>query len=267
MHRRIGQRVAALTARALAAGLLCLVGACRESAPPETRAGSPPLTLFAAASTADALEEVAAAFEEETGAEARINAAGSATLARQIEAGAPADLFLSANREWMDYLVARGLVDKPRDLLGNRLVVIQPAGAAPLDSPEDFLAPAVRRIAVGDPESVPAGAYARQALKGLGLWDRLGPRLVPGSDVRQTLWFVERGEADAGIVYATDAAASDAVRVAFELDPALTGPIRYPVARVKRPEASPRAQEFLEYLTGPAAAAIFERHGFLGVGR
>lgn len=222
-----------------------------------------PLRLFAAASTAEAVEAVAAAFQDAYGTPVQVNLASSAILAKQLAAGAEGDVFLSASGDWADFLADEGLVLRRRDLLANHLVVVAPAdGRAPLSRPEDLLRDDVRRVAVGNPESVPAGQYARQALTRLGLWHRLQPKCVSGGDVRQTLFFVERGEADAGIVYATDAAVAPGVCVAFELDLDPSDPIRYPAVLLKRNRPHPAAERFYEFLASPQAEAIFTSHGF-----
>ncbi len=176
------------------------------------------LTVFAAASLTDAMHDVAALWQAAGHPPFRASFAASSTLARQIEQGAPANLFASADEKWMDYLAQRGLIaaDTRTDLLGNDLVLIVPA-----DKPTNvIIGPGFDlttllgpngRLSVGDPAHVPAGIYAEQALKKLGMWDKVAPRLAPAADVRSALLLVERGEAPAGIVYATDAAASDRV--------------------------------------------------------
>lgn len=228
-----------------------------QSAPPR------PITLFAAASTANAIDELRAAFTAENGTRVRTNFAASSTLAQQILHGAEADLLLSANERWADELTKAKLVARRQDLLGNELVVVVAVDSRlVLTQPSDLLAGNVKRVALGDPESVPAGVYARQALEKLGLWNGLKPKVVAAADVRQALSLVELAAADAGIVFATDAAASGAVRVALRVDPSLCDPIRYPLVLLKPAEPHPEAQPFYEFLTGPKAAAIFRRHGF-----
>jgi molybdate transport system substrate-binding protein len=240
-----------------AIALTSLLGAC--SAPQ----GNQRVVVFAASSTSDALEAVAKHFTQQTGIEVKLVLEGSATLARQIQAGAEADLFLSANDEWADYLEGKVDIAERREYLGNRLVAVVPAASkAQVTVPEDLLGPNIERLAIGDPDSVPAGAYARQALQKLGLWDRLPSKLVPAADVRQALLYVERGEADAGIVYATDAKSSKSVRSAFEFSPGLTDPIRYPLVLLQRGAQNPAANKFYDYLQTPEAKAQFTAQAF-----
>ena len=163
------------------------------------------ILFFAAASTQDAVREISNRFEAENQVPVALNFAASSTLAQQILAGAGGDLFLSANLHWVEEVMTEGLASRRRDLLGNRLVVIAPAGSGlQLRNPSDLLDPRIARLSLADPEGVPAGIYARDALRGLGLWQFLQSKVVRGSDVRQALFFVEQGEAEAGIVYATD---------------------------------------------------------------
>ena len=249
----------------LAAGLhLAAAGpGAGESAP----GGSSPC-LFAAASLTSALTEILprARFPR-----LRISFAGSSALARQIDAGAAADLFVSASPEWMDYLQERGRIEGGTrfDLLANRLVVITPAGSGLEVRPRpDFdLAGAFRgRLAVGDPGHVPAGIYARQALEALGWWPALEPRLAPAHDVRAALLYVERGECEAGVVYATDAAVSPRVRVAAELADSLHAPIRYPAAVVAGRD-SPAVRRLVRRLRSREAGEVFRGHGFTVLAR
>lgn len=246
----IGGRAATI---ALLLGLVC----CSRNPRPE------PLLVFAAASATDAVSEITVAFERETGLPVRCNFAASSALARQIETGADADLFLSANERWADVLVRDGLVEARLDLLGNTLVIVVPENSPlPIASPEDLLDARVERISLADPDSVPAGIYAKQALLGLGLWGRLKGKVVRGFDVRQALLFVERGEAEAGLVYATDAAISSSVRVAVEVDASLTEPIRYPLALLKSARDKPGARQLFDYLQAKPAGEVFRKLGF-----
>jgi molybdate transport system substrate-binding protein len=222
----------------------------------------PTVAVFAAASTGDALEEIARALETDTGIKVQINPAASSTLAVQIEQGAGADLFLSADEAWADHLERKGLCFERRDLLGNRLVVVVPAdNAVSLNGLDDLQADKYKRIAVAR-EGVPAGDYTRQALKAAGVWDAVRGRTVEGGDVRATLTYVLRGEADAGFVYATDAAARGKVRVAYEVPEQLHQPIRYPLVLIRRDQPNPAAQQLYDYLAGDKAAAAFRRAGF-----
>jgi molybdate transport system substrate-binding protein len=234
---------------------LCWLAGCGS---PQTA----PVTLFAAASTRDALHDVIADFQNQTGTRVELNTGASSTLARQIEEGAGADLFLSADEAWADHLVDCGLVAERRDLLSNRLVVIVPAEHSPaVNDLADLAGPAVTRLALAGP-SVPAGRYARQALTKAGLWERLKDRVRQGGDVRATLAYVVRGEADAGVVYATDARGSSAVRVAVRIKEDLHTPIRYPLVLVRREAMKPEARSLYDYLHSEAAAAVFRRYGF-----
>jgi molybdate transport system substrate-binding protein len=243
--------------------LSVLLAACMPS-PPSSE--EPELLVFAAASLSDVLIEVGEAFEASGGASVAFHFAASSTLARQIAAGAPADLFLSAGPEPVELLEERGAVvpGSVRPLLGNRLVVVVPAeGGLTVTAPADLLA--VERLALADPEAgVPAGVYARQWLEREGLWAALRPRLVPALDVRAALAAVAAGNVDAGVVYATDAAASGRVRVAYRVPPERAPRIVYELAEVAggdRPEP-PGRQAFAAYLAGADTAAVFTRHGF-----
>lgn len=226
-------------------------------------AASGDVTVFAAASLTSALQEVLPASRPPR---VSLSFGSSSALARQVEAGAPADLFLSSSDEWVDYLQQRGLVDSTTrvDLLANRLVIVAPAGEGfPVElSPGfDFAGAFAGRLALGDPDHVPAGVYARQALRRLGWWEGLRHRLAPAPDVRAALVFVERGECAAGIVYATDAAISARVEVVALLPDSLHAPIRYSAAATSG-RATPAVLEVLARLRSPAAAAVFRRCGF-----
>jgi molybdate transport system substrate-binding protein len=172
-------------------------------------------------------------------------------------------VLLSADTKWADYLAENGLVAQRRDLLGNRLVIVVPKdGKTDVRKPEDLLAAGIEHLALGEPQSVPAGRYAKQALSKLGLWPRLEAKVVPAADVRQALAYVETGAAEAGIVYATDAAVSNRVRVAVEISSDLTAPIRYPVVLLKHGQQSAAARAWYGYLSSPEAAKIFRKYGF-----
>jgi len=244
--------------------------------PPALAAGAraePGPVVFAAASLTNAFEEIGRLWRQAGNAPARFSFAASSALARQIEGGAPAAIFASADAQWMDELARRGLIvpETRTDLPGNRLVLI-----APVDSPlPSGLGPDAtvqrgfdltgllgdRRLAVGDPDHVPAGRYARQALEALDLWRQAAPRLAPADNVRVALALVERGEAPYGIVYATDAAATPRVKVAAVFPADSHAPIVYPVA-VVRGHDGPAARGFLAFLGGPQASEVFRRHGF-----
>jgi molybdate transport system substrate-binding protein len=224
------------------------------------------IMVFAAASLTDALQEIGAAYGREQGKRVVFSFAASMTLARQIELSAGADLFIAADTESMDYLEQRNRIAKPsrEDLLGNRLVLIAPANANTTlaIAPEMKLAAALRggRLAMANVESVPAGRYGRAALMALGAWTGVADRLAQGEDVRTALAYVARGEAPLGIVYATDARVEPRVRVVATFPENTHPPIVYPAALT--PEAGPDAAQFLAYLRGPQARAVFERAGF-----
>lgn len=222
------------------------------------------LLVFAAASTKEAVDEVLRDFvRDRASATVKASYGSSAALSHQLQAGAEADLFLSASDAWVDALEQQGLVAARRDLLGNALVAVVPARSKlELAEPADLLSDGVQRLAVGEPESVPAGIYAKRALVELKLWDRLKPKIVGGADVRQALAFVETGAAEAGIVYATDAAVSQKVKVAFALDEKLSGPIVYPLALMKQARDKPAAAALYSTFQSDRAAKIFRRHGF-----
>lgn len=242
--------------RTVAAVLIAAAAACgvREESPS-------PILFFAAASTQDAVQEISTRFEAENQVPVTLNFAASSTLAQQILAGAGGDLFLSANVRWVEEVMTKGLASSRRDLLGNRLVVIAPAGSGlQLRKPSDLLDPKIARLSLADPEGVPAGIYAREALRRLDLWQSVQSRVVRGSDVRQALFFVERGEAEAGIVYATDLRISEAVQPLLELDAASSRPIVYPLLLLQSPGEA--ARRFFEYLSSPESAEVFRRFGF-----
>jgi molybdate transport system substrate-binding protein len=231
--------------------------------------GHTPTTLlvFAAASVTDALGEVDRAFTARTHVAVRESFAASSVLAKQIEAGAPAQVFFSADLAWMDYLQKRDLLRRGsrRDVLGNALVLIAPADSAVhlTIAPHFDLTGTLGggRLATGDPDSVPAGKYARAALEQLGVWDSVAPRLVRAENVRMALEYVARGEAALGIVYRTDARAEKRVRVVDTFPAGTYPPIIYPVA-VTAGAQGEEASRFVEFLCGPEAQAIFARYGF-----
>ena len=221
--------------------------------------------VSAAVSLTGLLERLASGFERETGTAVALNLAGSSTLAAQILAGAPVDVFISADERQMDRVSAEALIDADTRvvLLSNRLAVVVPAGAAPPRAAAELGGPAFRRIAVGDPAGVPAGVYARAWLTSIGLWDALAPRMAPTRGVRAALAVVESGDADAGIVYRTDARSSDAVTVAFEVAEDAGPAIAYPAAVLTDAPNPAGAARFLAHLQGRAARAAFAGAGFI----
>ncbi|WP_264214522.1 molybdate ABC transporter substrate-binding protein [Leisingera thetidis] len=224
------------------------------------------VTVFAAASTKTALDEAAADYRAETGRALTISYAGSPALARQIQLGAPADVFISANPGWMDVLQQDGLVAATSrlDLLSNRLVLIaHGTGAAPLDLETADLSAVLGegRLAMGLVDSVPAGIYGKAALTALGQWAAVAPKVAQAANVRAALALVSSGEAPMGVVYATDAAAERNVTVIADFPGDSHPPITYPAARVSGGNED-EAQAFLDYLQSPASRSIFQRHGF-----
>lgn len=223
--------------------------------------------IFAAASTTNAITDISNLFTEKKMGETLISFASSSTLAKQIDKGAPADVYLSANPKWMDFLEEKNQIEPETrfDILGNKIVLI-----APIDSDIKItIAPGVGlagiigedKLAVGDPDHVPVGIYAKQALESLGEWTALAPKLARTKDVRSALALVERGEAPLGIVYSTDAAISKKVRVVAVFPEETHPPITYPVGLVAG-NATPAAKAYIEFLKTPEARAIFEQYGF-----
>jgi molybdate transport system substrate-binding protein len=229
-------------------------------------ADKPSITVFAAASLTNALQELGDGFTKESSIPVKFSFAASSTLARQIENGAPADVFLSADQEWMDYLQTRNLIraDTRRDVLGNRLVLIAPADSTVKlkIEPRFALAAALGkgRLATGDPDSVPVGRYAREALTFLGVWNDVADRVVRADSVRSALAFVDRAEAPLGIVYETDALIDKRVRVVDVFPAGSHKPIVYPIALTSA--AKIEAARFVAYIRGPAGIVAFKAYGF-----
>jgi molybdate transport system substrate-binding protein len=243
-----------------------LLALCLMIAPLVARAQQ--LTVFAAASLTDAMKDVSAQWVRLGHQPLRMSFGSSSTLARQIEQGAPADLFASADEKWMDYLADRKLIaaDTRKDLLGNDLVLVvsaekpQRVTIGPGFDLLGMLGPN-GRVATGDPAHVPVGIYAEQALRKLGIWDAVSTHLARTEDVRAALLLVERGEAPAGIVYATDAAVSKGVTVAGVFPADSHDPVSYPFALAKAGD-TPEARALMAFLAGPQARAIFVARGF-----
>lgn len=222
------------------------------------------VVVFGAASTTNALGELCEAFHKENDTEVLSNFASSSVLAQQIINGAGADVFLSANVKWADAVAREDLIARRVNLLGNRLVVIVPADSRlSLRTIEDLKTAPTERLALADPSSAPAGIYAKQALETLGLWSALERKVVAGADVRQALAYVEQGAAEAGIVYATDAAISDRVKVLSDIPLDADPPIIYPLILLKPAEGNAAAESLYSYLQSDEAIAIFEKHGFV----
>ncbi len=222
------------------------------------------VTVFAAASLTDSLQQIAAGYEKTSGDKIVFNFGASGTLARQIEAGAPADIFFSADEAKANGLEKEGLLvnGSRKSLLGNALVIVTPPDAAAVHSPDELTNAVIQRLAVGDVKYVPAGTYAKIYLEKKRLWRVLEPKVVPCENVRAVLAAVASGNVDAGVVYKTDAAISKNVRIAFEV-PAADGPkISYPLALVKDSPQPAAAGKFMKYLEADAAAAVFQKFGF-----
>ena len=252
MSIRISRRLGLL------APLLAAVVACSPASAPT----APPLTVFAAASLTDALGELTTEYEKQTGQVVRLSFAASGQVARQVEAGAPADLVILADESWMNRLDAAGRLDRSTriDLLGNRLVIVTSQNTPIEGDPLTWLQAVGGKLAIGDPDSVPAGAYARDWLKRQGRWDGLRSSLVTAADVRAVRSFVARGEAQLGIVYRSDAIGDAGIRVVLEPSPVDQPKIVYPAALTA--DALPPAAAFLVWLRTPEAGAVFRRYGF-----
>jgi molybdate transport system substrate-binding protein len=241
--------------------LLCALPLVAAAPVPQRKA---PLVL-AAASLQEAMTAAADAWARKGNARPVISFAASSALARQVAAGAPADLFASADEAWMDDLQRRGLIvpGSRAPFLGNRLVIVETVGMrSALARPRGpFEALTQGRVAIADPDSVPAGRYARAALTKMGLWARIEPHLVRAENVRAALALVERGAARQGIVYATDARASQRTKLVAAFPASSHPPIRYPLARLKA-STSPDAEPFRRFLLSAEGKAIFRRFGF-----
>jgi molybdate transport system substrate-binding protein len=224
------------------------------------------VTVFAAASLTDSLKEIAANYEKQSGDKIAFNLGASSTLARQIEAGAPADIFFSADEAQMDGLAKKGLIDPAtrKSRLGNTLVVVVTTDSTlQINSASDLTNSTVKQIALADPMAVPAGVYAKAWLTQQQLWPAIEPKVVPTENVRAALAAVESGNVEAGVVYKTDAGISKKVKVAYEV-PAKDAPdISYPMALVKDSKQPDAAKNFLNYLDSKEAGDIFKKFGFI----
>jgi molybdate transport system substrate-binding protein len=256
------ERLAASFPAALLSAMLLL----GQAASAEDRDAKASVIVFAAASLKNALDKVSANWQQESGQTVKTSYAASSTLAKQMEQDAPAQIFISADLDWMDYVAAKGLIktESRSDLLGNKLVLI-----APKDSPASLdLKPGVDlakalgdgRLAMGNVDSVPAGKYGKAALQKLGLWDTVSNKLAQAESVRAALLLVSRGEAALGIVYQTDAAADPNVKIVATFPADSHPPIIYPIALTTK--ASEAAAAFLNYVKSPKAAPVFEAQGF-----
>jgi molybdate transport system substrate-binding protein len=224
------------------------------------------ITVFAAASLSDALKTIAQDYRSRGEDKIVFNFGASSTLARQIEEGAPADIFFSADEAKMDRLQKKGLIfaQTRKSRLSNALVIVVAAdGGAVITSPDDLKADWVKRIALAEPTSVPAGIYAKEFLKQRNLWPAVESKIIPTENVRAALAAVEAGNVDAGIVYKTDAAISKKVKIAFEVPPSNSPNISYPVAVVKAAKQYGAADQFVQFVNSDRAGKIFEKFGFI----
>jgi molybdate transport system substrate-binding protein len=222
--------------------------------------------VFAAASLTDALREIAVNYEKAGGDHILFNFSASNTLMMQIKSGAPADIFFSADEAKMDVLDKMGLITQGtrKDLLSNSLAIIVPADSTlTITAATQLTDPKIKSIALGQPQSVPAGIYAKAYLQKIGVWDQVSAKAIPCESVRAALAALETGNVDAGIVYLTDVGASKKVKVAFAV-PAAEGPaITYPVALLKDSKHAAAAKKFLDYLSDPSSLKVFEKDGFI----
>ncbi len=228
------------------------------------------ILVYTAASLADAVEEIADGYTEETGVGVELHLGGSTALAQQIQRGAPGDVFLSAGAAPMDVLEEAGLIDPAsrRDILANRLVLVgrlSVAGEIGVTSLDDLRGARGIRLAIADPDLAPAGQYAREALVSLGMWEGLELSILPSPHIRAALSYVETGNADVGIIYVTDLRAADEVRVLEEIPADSHSPITYPAAALAMGKGD--ASSFVEYLASDAASRIFRSHGFRSLPR
>ncbi|WP_434361750.1 molybdate ABC transporter substrate-binding protein [Parasalinivibrio latis] len=222
------------------------------------------ITVFAAASMTNALNQIVDIYNKDHADKAVVSYASSSTLARQISQGAPADIYISANERWMDYLQKQGLLNDRRDLAANELVIV-----SSLDNVKKVVPDAkgiedinkAGRIAVGDPQHVPAGIYARQTLESLGVWNKVQNNLARANNVRSALALVERGESPYGIVYETDAEAAKNVHIVAVFPSSLHTPITYPAAMIGK-EPSKEVKAFYQFLNSAQAGKILQQHGF-----
>lgn len=221
-----------------------------------------PVLVFDAASLTNVIDDLSRAFTDKTHVPVRSSPAASSALAKQIEAGAPADVFFSADLEWMDYLEQKKLL-KPgsrHDVVGNALVLIAPADSAVAIKLKEGVDFGSAKIATGDPDSVPVGKYAKTALQKLGAWDKVSGQIVRAENVRAALAFVARGEAPLGIVYKTDALAEKKVRIVATFPDDTHPPITYPIAVTTH--GGPTAQQFVDFVRTKPAGDIFKKYGF-----
>lgn len=247
--------------------------ACGQAAPSNTQepAEKPvALTISAAASLKDAMEEIKEAYcKDNINVTITYNFGSSGTLQQQIEQGAEVDLFISAAAKQMDALQEKALIveETRKDLLGNRIVLVIPEDSAAVTTFEDLTGEKVQKVALGEPKSVPAGKYGAEALTKMNLLDAVSPKAVYGKDVKEVLTWVETGNADAGIVYKTDAKVSSKVKIVSEIPEEYHTPIVYPAAVIKSSKNEAAAKEFINFLCSSEAKPIFEKYGFTFLGK
>lgn len=233
---------------------------------PALHAADKTVSVSAAASLGDVLKAINPLFEKQTGIAVELNLGASNAIARQIEEGAPVDVFFSADLAKMAALNTKGLIASTTQeaQLSNALVIVVPAESTlPIKAAADLSDESIKKIAVGDPKAVPAGVYAKQWLEKLNLWATIEPKLVPTESVRAALAAVESGNVEAGIVYKTDAAISKKVKVALEVSGPEAPPITYPMALLKNAPHAAAGQSYLDFLDTPEAKALFEQYGFI----
>jgi molybdate transport system substrate-binding protein len=253
-----------ILARKSLSALLLLVLATSFSVP----GMSAELLVSAAVSLKGSLEDCGKLFQDRTGMVLQFNFAASGILQKQIEGGAPVDVFASAGQVQMDELGRQGLLlrESRCDFTRNALVLIVPNDSVGIRSFADLAGPALKRLAIGNPKTVPAGLYSRQTLRSLKLWDKIQSRLIPAEDVRQVLDYVSRGEADAGLVYATDVSvARGRAAQVVQVPDSMHDPILYPVAVIRDSQHKTAARQFIDLLLSPEGQAILQKNGFLPV--
>lgn len=241
---------------------VCTVSGCTNQGQERAQAE---LTVFAAASLTDAITDISKTFESGRTVRVYTNFAGSQTLQVQIERGAPADVFISASPKQMDALEEKGVISESsrRNVLRNSLVLVVPIDSShQIEKPEELTKARIRRIAIGEPNSVPAGIYGAEAFNRLGIWEGVRLKLIPGTDVRAVLAYTETGEVDFGIVYKTDASVSEKIGIAYEFPTSSHSPIVYPAAVIRDAKNADLARTFLRYLESSEVKRVFEKYGF-----
>jgi molybdate transport system substrate-binding protein len=244
---------------------LLILGICGAQAQQSPAPQPSSVTVSAAISLKDALDQLGREYERDhPGANIAFNYGGSGTLQHQIEQGAPVDIFFSAAQKQMDTLQSEGLIlaDTRHDIVANDLVLIAPSASDDIHTFQDLARSNVKTVALGEPETVPAGMYAQQTLEKLSLWEAVKKKAVYAKDVRQVLTYVAAGDADAGLVYRTDAQTSPKIRTIFTAPPSSHDPIVYPAAVLKNSKNQSAARAFLEFLETPHALEIFKTYGF-----